>query len=184
MDILKIMNSLDMQNVYRLRLGRTFHDEDEPVQDAESIGLHKLIDGRPSVLADYNESFKATQEAYRRPIVSEMVSHTSLPRYPDHVEPPASPERRHTDTIDETEELGIRAIELASDEDEDEELGGLGDESDEEPDDGVFAEEVELENNDLDDIFRNGLFNALDDNGEWPKQSVNEALSELVMFHQ
>ncbi|KAG9074346.1 hypothetical protein FRC06_010763, partial [Ceratobasidium sp. 370] len=82
LDIDKLMKSLDTENVYRLCPGRTFHDKDEPVPDAESVGLQGLLDGKSPALKEYNISFKATQEAHQWPTVSKMVPHTSLPRHP------------------------------------------------------------------------------------------------------
>ncbi|KAF8596154.1 hypothetical protein BDV93DRAFT_514399 [Ceratobasidium sp. AG-I] len=44
-----------------------------------------LMDGTSSAIRAYNMSFKATQEAYRRPVVSKMTAHAMLPRNPSEV---------------------------------------------------------------------------------------------------
>ncbi|KAG8707482.1 hypothetical protein FRC09_001793 [Ceratobasidium sp. 395] len=80
LDIDKLIRSLDAENVYRLRPGRTFKGKDEPVADAESAGLRGLLDGKNSALREYNKSFKIAQDAYRLPNVFEMPSCTSPPR--------------------------------------------------------------------------------------------------------
>ncbi|KAG8769726.1 hypothetical protein FRC12_004780 [Ceratobasidium sp. 428] len=80
LDIDKLIRSLDAENVYRLRPGRTFKGKDEPVADAESAGLRGLLDGKNSALIEYNKSFKIAQDAYRLPNVFEMPSCTSLPQ--------------------------------------------------------------------------------------------------------
>ncbi|KAG8717406.1 hypothetical protein FRC09_014336 [Ceratobasidium sp. 395] len=91
LDIEKLMRSLDAENVYRLRPGRTFKGKDEPTIDAESVGLRKLLDGKKSALKEYNESFKIAQDAYRLPTVFDMPSHTSLPRHHSNDAPSAAP---------------------------------------------------------------------------------------------
>lgn len=161
LDIAKIIQSLQDHGVYRLRPGRTFDDEDEPVPDAESVGLHSLLDGKSSALAEYNKSFRVSQEARRRPIVSEMVSNDSLPRYPpDSNETQASTSEHQVDEPQETEAInpvggtsqttGDQESEVSE---EQEELGGVDDESDDDFESQDAVADIELEDEELAAMF-------------------------------
>ncbi|KAG9092766.1 hypothetical protein FS749_015457 [Ceratobasidium sp. UAMH 11750] len=95
MDIQKIIESLDRHGVYRIQPGRTLNGKDEPVPDIETLGLVKLLDGYPSGLDDYNKTFRSTQQLFSQPRISEMVSHTTLPRNPPQASSSANAESSH-----------------------------------------------------------------------------------------
>ncbi|KAG8699950.1 hypothetical protein FRC09_006271 [Ceratobasidium sp. 395] len=134
-DIEKIIDSLDKHKVYSLQPGRTYEGQDEPTKDAESVGFHLLFDAKSSSLSQYNKSFKTTQAAYKRPVVSEMVAHTSLPRRPppapsqdtgSNLSQPAETIESGTSSRPEDTSIEDEAHEGSSVEEE--ELGGLGSE--------------------------------------------------------
>ncbi|QRV95248.1 hypothetical protein RhiJN_23266 [Ceratobasidium sp. AG-Ba] len=103
MDIPKIIDSLDRHNVYRIQPGRTLEGKDDPVPDIETLGMIKLLDGYPSGLSEYNKLFKASQNSLRQPRVSQMISHTTLPRTPEHASGIGSTSELQTVPMNETE---------------------------------------------------------------------------------
>ncbi|KAG8717608.1 hypothetical protein FRC09_014015 [Ceratobasidium sp. 395] len=116
MDIQKIMVSLERHNVYKLQPGRTFNGKDEPVPDIETLGLTKLLDGCPSGLEEYNKLFKASQDLLRQPRVSQMVSHTTLPRTPQEAASNSTAERSVRSTSNDVEQPQDRATTAEDDE--------------------------------------------------------------------
>ncbi|KAG8741879.1 hypothetical protein FRC12_015522 [Ceratobasidium sp. 428] len=132
-DITKLINSLKDREVYRLKLGRTFHDEDKPISDAESVGLNALLNLKSGPLKEYNYSFKLTQEAYRQPVVSKMMPKAAPQQNPSESSEPEAVSRSELSegasqdaaTID----INTMEIENESEDDDDDDQEGLGEES-------------------------------------------------------
>ncbi|KAG8769266.1 hypothetical protein FRC12_005060 [Ceratobasidium sp. 428] len=140
MDNQKIMVSLERHSVYKLQPGRTFNGKDELVPDIETLGLTKLLDGCPSGLEEYNKLFKASQDLVRQPRISQMVSHTTLPRTPQEAASNSTAERSDRATTAEDDEISetetdddlvvseeaedelVEALKAAEEEDGDDEL--------------------------------------------------------------
>lgn len=167
MDINKIISSLDSHDVYRLRLGRTFQDEDEPIQDAESTGLYNLMDGNASALREYNESFKSSQETHRQPIVSKMASHTTLPKRPSEAAATTTPVPINPSEVQEIPDSGISGVDQDSDGSEEEELGQV-DESDEDSEAQGLADDDQLLEDELGTMFNDEVDSLVgESDGEW-----------------
>ncbi|KAG8794764.1 hypothetical protein FRC12_021899 [Ceratobasidium sp. 428] len=60
--------------------------------DIETLELTELLDGCPSRLEEYRKIFKASQDLLPQPRVSQMVSHTTLPRHPQEAVPSSTVE--------------------------------------------------------------------------------------------
>ncbi|KAF8172686.1 hypothetical protein BJ912DRAFT_1024993 [Pholiota molesta] len=71
-DIAALMESLDDNNVYRLKKGRVLEDGDEPVKDVIAAGLRSLEDGPKSPLYEYNEAFQKLQRRRKMHPVSAL----------------------------------------------------------------------------------------------------------------
>lgn len=159
MDISKVISSLCHHDVYRIRLGRTFQDEDEAIQDAESIGVHQLVDGKSSALKEYNTSFKSTQKAHRRPIVSKMAAHTSLPKHPPEARVVTESIQARIGDSQDVSDLGASQVDQDTDESEEEGLGVVEFDADsemQEPIDDTELLEEELGtmfNDEVDSLF-------------------------------
>ncbi|KAG8683088.1 hypothetical protein FRC09_016299 [Ceratobasidium sp. 395] len=165
-DIGKIIDSLDKHKVYCLLPRRTYEGQDEPTKDAESAGFHLLFDGKSSSLSQYNKSFKATQVAYKQPVVSEMVAHTLLPRCP----PPALSQPTETiksETASRPEDTNTEDEANENSAQEEEELGGLESEDDFSGNDEEEGQETlldsELDEEELEDQDNEGADQFIDD---------------------
>ncbi|KAG9124443.1 hypothetical protein FRC07_011615 [Ceratobasidium sp. 392] len=160
--------------VYQLKPGRTLHDEDKPVPDAEGVGLNILLDLKSGPLKDYNSFFKLTQEAYRRPLVSEMVPHTASRQQ---LSETSRVEAQHQDALNEAAsqetpgaDTDAAEIERGSEDDEDQEGPGAGEESEaseEEFETQPEPADIEIKDEDLEAMF-SGLFDDdfVKDDGE------------------
>ncbi|KAG8699814.1 hypothetical protein FRC08_005091 [Ceratobasidium sp. 394] len=164
-DIVKVISSLKEHEVYQLKPGRTLHNEDKPIPDAESAGLNVLLDFKSGPLKDYNHSFKLTQEAYRRPVVSEMVPDLASQQRPSETQTGSSGVQVHGETEEGVSQemprlnINVAEIENGSEDDEDQEgLGGGGSEaSEEEPEMQPEPGDIEFEDEDLAAMFP-GMF--------------------------
>ena len=65
-DITTLMESLDENNVYRIKKGRVLDEDDEPIKDVIAVGLQNLVEGNKNPLSEYNEAFRNLQARRRR----------------------------------------------------------------------------------------------------------------------
>ena len=49
------MESLDENNVYRIKKGRVLDEDDEPIKDVIAVGLQNLVEGNKNPLSEYNK---------------------------------------------------------------------------------------------------------------------------------
>ncbi|KAG9120580.1 hypothetical protein FRC07_003872, partial [Ceratobasidium sp. 392] len=159
-DIATLISDLEDKQVYQIKVGRDFGNKDEPVPDVEDIGLSSLFDDSPSALDEYNHSFQITQRAYRRPVVSAMVSH------PSQAGPQVNQDQREIDSAasQQTGDTNIDSESESSESRSDDEGEGLeaeqaDDASEEELDTQLALANIGAEDDDLADMF----FDSIED---------------------
>ena len=84
------MESLDENNVYRIKKGRVLDEDDEPIKDVIAVGLQNLVEGNKNPLSEYNEAFWNLQaRRWRKPVIpgsaKEKTAATEFPS-PAHLE--------------------------------------------------------------------------------------------------